>query len=245
MRYKKAKELLNRRSVKLAIKFSDLARGIRGELFSEKNNRKSCVERNFLYEPFSDPVRTWSNLELKKLAPLFNGDIVNVSGWEDKDKDGGYYKDYFVNATSYFITNFSQHMPDKANEIELDLEKDLPSDLVENFDVVFNHTILEHIFEVKKAYRNMAAMTKDIIITIVPFIQQQHEHETFKDYWRFTPLALKRLANENNMEVIYENYRREPHEITYVISVASKNPKYWKGKMPEYEELSEICKWVG
>jgi len=88
-------------------------------------------------------------------------------------------------------------------------------------------------------------MTKDVLITIVPFIQQQHEHETFKDYWRFTPSALRRLAKENGMETVYENFRRDPYEITYIISIASKYPEKWEEKMPEYEELHEICKWVG
>jgi len=151
MKYKKALELLNRRSVKLAIKISDWARAFRKKLLRKKKTQDSQMKKGLAYEPFSDPVRTWSNIELKKIAPIFEGDVVNVSGWEDKDKDGGFYKDYFVNASNYFITNYSQHMPDRDNEIELDLEENLSSNLKEKFDVVFSHTILEHIYEVKKA----------------------------------------------------------------------------------------------
>ena len=50
--------------------------------------------------------RIWSNNELKKIAPLFEGDVVNVSGWQDKDKEGDEYKNYFKNKKSYTITNY-------------------------------------------------------------------------------------------------------------------------------------------
>lgn len=242
MKYSKAMDLLNRRSVKLAVKISDFLRNLKSKIL-KKNN----VEENhsYEYEPNADPVRTWSNVELKKFSDLFEGDVVNVSGWEDKDKDGGFYKDYFPKATSYTITNYSQHLPDRKNEIELDLEEDLREDLVNRFDVVFNHTVLEHIFDARKAYKNLAKMSRDIVITVVPFIQQQHEMEGFRDYWRYTPSALERLADENGMSIIYENYRRDPYEITYIVSVASKNPEKWKDKMPEYEKLEQICTWIG
>ena len=50
--------------------------------------------------------RIWSNKILREFAPLFKGKIINISGWEDKDKQGSFYKDYFSNADSYFISNF-------------------------------------------------------------------------------------------------------------------------------------------
>jgi hypothetical protein len=63
MKYSKAMELLNRRSVKLAIKISDFLRNLKSKIL-KKNN----VEENhsYEYEPNADPVRTWSNVELKK-----------------------------------------------------------------------------------------------------------------------------------------------------------------------------------
>lgn len=50
--------------------------------------------------------RVWSNDELKKFAHLFEGDVANVSGWQDKDKQGDEYKNYFTQKNSYTITNF-------------------------------------------------------------------------------------------------------------------------------------------
>lgn len=51
-------------------------------------------------------ARLWSNECLRKYSDYLGGDICNVSGWKDQDKQGGYYKDYFPNRTSYTITNY-------------------------------------------------------------------------------------------------------------------------------------------
>jgi hypothetical protein len=51
-------------------------------------------------------ARRWSNRESRKRAPLFGGSVVNVSGWQDSDKQGKKYKDYFSDASSYDITNY-------------------------------------------------------------------------------------------------------------------------------------------
>jgi len=195
------------------------------------------------------PVRSWSNKELKKIAHLFEGDIVNVSGWEDKDKEGDFYRNYFTNKRSYSITNYSlghRYFGKDLKEIELDLEKELPSYLVGNFDVVFCHTTLEHIFEIKKAFQNLCLMSRDIVIVVVPFIQQQHEapEYNFRDYWRFTPSCLRKLFEINKMGTIYEATNNEPHAVNYLFFVGSKKPDRWINKMPSYKKLENICPWV-
>src|SRR5581483_8386198 len=50
--------------------------------------------------------RAWSNRQLRAVAPLFDGRVVNVSGWEDRDKRGGRYRDYFTRAAGYELTNY-------------------------------------------------------------------------------------------------------------------------------------------
>ena len=52
------------------------------------------------YRAFRSP-RIWSNRELERYAGLFKGRVVNVSAWEDKDKEGRRYRDYFSNAEAY------------------------------------------------------------------------------------------------------------------------------------------------
>jgi len=141
-------------------------------------------------------ARRWSNRELRRIAPLLAGSVVNVSGWRDDDKEGGTYRaDYFTRATEYWVTNWKAEarglQGDLPNERFLDLEAPLPHDMLGRFDVVFNHTTLEHVFDVFKAFANLCAMSRDAVVVVVPFLQEQHGE--YGDYWRFTPWALKRM----------------------------------------------------
>jgi hypothetical protein len=82
----------------------------------------------------------------------------------------------------------------------------LPQELVERFDVVFCHTVFEHIFEISKAFEKFCAMSKDVAIAIVPFAQVQHEEkESYMDYWRFTPTCPRKLFEANGMTSVYES----------------------------------------
>ena len=173
--------------------------------------------------------RIWSNQELKKFSHLFKGDVVNVSGWRDIDKEGLHYKDYFRNAKNYTITNFKADMRGYQgfkNEVFLDLESDLSPELNQRFDVVFNHTTLEHIYSVKKAFSNLCGMSKDIVIVVLPFLQPYHS--TYGDYWRFTPLAIKRLFEDNQFTLLYQKFNNHRRSSVYIFSIASKVPEKWK-----------------
>ncbi len=192
-------------------------------------------------------VRIWSNRELKKIASLFCGKVVNVSAWDDRDKEGGYYKDYFLNASAYYYTNYSgirgyQH---RRNEYFVDLAKNIPEELIRHFDVVFNHTTLEHIFDIKKAFKNLCDMTKDVAIIIVPFSQVQHETESYRDYWRFTPSCIREMFRENGMDVIYEAESKHKKASIYLLFVASRNPHKWQQQMPKFKPIEEAGKRIG
>ncbi len=89
--------------------------------------------------------RRWSNTELLRLAAHCPGDVVNVSGWKDQDKQGRHYQDYFSNARSYSITNFagSGEVGDGAEgSLYFDLEGELPESLQNRFDSALCHTVL-------------------------------------------------------------------------------------------------------
>jgi hypothetical protein len=191
--------------------------------------------------------RLWSNRELQRIAPLFTGDVVNVSGWEDRDKNGGRYRDYFTSATGYFLTNYSgerglQQLP---NEYFLDLTADVPSELRHRFDVVFNHTTLEHVFEVRKAFRTLCELSKDLVIVVVPFAQHQHETLAYGDFWRFTPTCLRRLFEENGLRAIYESENRHRNAGTYLFFVGSRYPERWADRMPKFVPLERSASWIG
>lgn len=209
------------------------------------NKSNGVPNKDLVKTPKAGPVRIWSNEELKKFAHLLTGSVVNLSGWEDMDKQGKRYKDYFVNSDEYMVTNFTpSHAANGIQEIILNLEADLDSSLVNRFDVVLSHTNLEHIFNVFKATENHCLMTRDIVIIIVPFIQQQHETTEFNDYWRFTPTCLRKLYEQNGLTTIYESFTNEPHKVNYILSVGSKQPEKWAGKFPGFTELKQICPWV-
>lgn len=174
--------------------------------------------------------RVWSNCVLKLMAHKFKGDIINVSGWKDKDKQGGSYRDYFTGLTTYSISNYVSEargfQGDQENEFFLDLQKPLDSNYKNKFDVVFNHTVLEHIFEVDIAFKNLCNLSKDIVIVVVPFLQEQHAD--YGDFWRFTPLTLERLFKKNNKQMIYLNYNDNPAESVYIFAVGSSKANNWK-----------------
>jgi hypothetical protein len=150
----------------------------------------------------------WSNSELRKFAPFFTGRVVNISGWNDSDKEGNKYSEYFANASAYSITNYLDDAERGAQgfkgEIKLNLEEELPKNLIKKYDVAFTHTVIEHIYDVHKAFSNICKISKNTVITIVPYIQQLHGMEgDVGDYWRFTPLTMKRLYEENGLKLRY------------------------------------------
>jgi hypothetical protein len=176
----------------------------------------------------SDP-RKWSNDELRKFAGLFHESIINVSAGKDKDKEGNFYKDYFTAARSYTISNYKK-MSTNSNELEIDLSIPIPknSELISSFDVVFTHTVLEHIYDIFTSIKNLCYLSKDIIITVVPFLQAFHHDEgVFNDHWRLTPYSLIRLFREHNFKTIYISWNNDPLGNIYLFSIASKNPEKW------------------
>jgi len=160
-------------------------------------------------------ARQWSNQELR-----------NVSAWRDCDKEGGTYEnEYFPHASEYWITNWKSgargFQGDLPHEIFLDLEQELPANLINCYDVVFNHTTLEHVFDVFKAFENLCALSRDVVIVVVPFLQEQHG--TYGDYWRFTPWAVKRLFIRYGLEAAYMNFNDGPKGDIYVFGVGARN----------------------
>ncbi len=169
--------------------------------------------------------RIWSNIELKKFSHLFSGKVVNVSAWQDSDKQGGKYRDYFKNASEYWITNYVNeargYQGGVENEIFLDLQSDIPKEYEQKFDAVFNHTVLEHIYEVRKAFSSLCSLSSKFVIIVIPFLQEQHAE--YGDYWRFTPLVVKKMFEENGYSMAYINYNDKRNESVYIFAIGARN----------------------
>jgi hypothetical protein len=180
-----------------------------------------------------DPIfrvpRIWSNKELRKIAPLVQGVVANVSGWKDEDKEGLRYREYFSNAKEYYITNYISgargFQGNLENEIFLDLTQPLQEELIHKFDAVLNHTVLEHIYEVNAALDTLCELSKDLMIIVVPFLQE--EHADYGDYWRFTPSCLKRLLEERGFSVAYISFNKHKNASIYVFVVACRRVERW------------------
>ena len=186
-------------------------------------------------------ARRFSNSELRKFASLYNGNIINVSGYLDSDKEGSTYKTYFSNAKSYTISNFKgeKGLTHSENEIFMDLEAPLPNKLIGKFDVAYNHTTLEHIFDIDTAFENICALSNDTVILVVPFLQPQHWIEnSFEDYWRITPFALIKLFKKHGLETLYFSFNDNFASSTYIFAIASKQPDKWKSKFPEMTKMN-------
>lgn len=189
-------------------------------------------------------ARIWSNKELKKIEHLLQGEVINVSGELDRDKMGGIYKEYFAKANTYSISNYEPFHVEK--EVILDLEKKLPEDMQKKWDVVFNHTVLEHIFDIRIAFANLCNMARKAVVIIVPFVQEVHyKADVYADYWRPTPLAIKRMFEENGFEMLYYASNNMEFTNTYLFCVGVQ-----KEFVDEYAELDNrphdyhAGKWV-
>lgn len=178
--------------------------------------------------------RIWSNGELKKFAPLFEGSIINVSGYKDEDKQGKTYREYFTNASAYDISNFdteNRGLTGNSKEIILDLEQPLSDGLKRKYDVVFNHTVLEHVFEMDQAFKNICDLSKDVVITVVPFLQEMHAHG-YGDYWRFTSMALERLFEKNGFKMHYMSFNNHIEASVYIFAIGLRNAEKWENMIP-------------
>lgn len=175
--------------------------------------------------------RSWSNNRLKdigKSLPLFEN-ALNVSGNLDLDKEGDTYKNYFK-ALKYNISSYPKDKtfsnPEKLIEIDLDEDAcQVTSKHFEKYDLVFNHTVLEHIKNPFNAFANLENLLapNGILICVVPFIYKFHfSHGNFGDYWRFTPHAIDLLHKNSNLFINLLEVGPLMGYEKYLISVATK-----------------------
>lgn len=186
--------------------------------------------------------RACTNRELKKIGTLLSGSVLNCSGWCDEDKQGGYYRDYFPRATEYHVSMreiriYEGHDKSirKRPDVTIDLDHKIPPPLVARYDIVLCRSVLEHVFDVFTAFENLARLSRDIVIVIVPWCQRVHEsyssNDSYRDYWRIAPSALKRLFEINGLSLIYIYGNWDFHASTYYLAVGSKLPDCHKDIM--------------
>lgn len=192
--------------------------------------------------------RSWSNDQLKHIAkslPNFEH-AINVSGNLDSDKQGGLYRDYFQ-VENYEISSYPD---DKAYsnplmQINIDLDADtsqINKEHFQKYDLVFTHTVLEHIKNPFQAYENLEKLLapNGLLISIVPFVYKFHySGENFGDYWRYTPHSIDLLHRKSGLFTNLIEVGPEQGYEKYLISVASRNKQ-----IPNFNFSTEsISKW--
>lgn len=191
--------------------------------------------------PPARQARNWSNGEIRLLGRAVAGSVINVSAWRDEDKQGGYYKDYFPSAQNYSVSNYQGWRGIDKNEVpphfegnhyELDLRTPAPVTLAGRFDLVFNHTTLEHVFDAHQAMRTMAALSRDAMLVVVPFIQHLHG-PVDGDFWRFSPYCMRRLFQMVDMEIVYESAGPKTSDVRYLTYFAARDASKWISMQPE------------
>lgn len=175
-----------------------------------------------------DPTRSarlWSNKVLKSFSQQVTGSVINVSAWNDEDKGGLHYRQYFPKATDYTISNFpGWRGKDSISDVAIDLEGELEADLLGRFSFVFNHTTLEHIYDVRKAVANLCKLSSNAVFVVVPFAQYLHGPED-ADFWRISPYALRRMFLESGFSEVMCTAGPSGNSVKYICYLASKLSK--------------------
>lgn len=218
MLYSKAKKLLNRLATKISFSFLNLISGFLMEAHPEWN------------------VRTWSNREARKFGKIFDGTVLNLSGWKDKDKEKGFYKEYFPNCKTYTVSNIRKTFGASGydDEIIIDLEEPL-NDNSPSFDLVFSHTVLEHVENPGLAMDHLTSISNCSLMLVVPFMQSLHWIEgEYYDYWRYTPFSLRNELSKRGFEILYMSWNENtPLMDTYIFCIASRNPNKYSDVFPK------------
>ncbi len=199
-------------------------------------------------------ARVWSNQQLKEFAYIFSGSIVNVSAWKDQDKEGNTYRNYFVNADKYSITNYGGTNGQSEGlvpyeEYELDLLQPLSKELFHKFQTVFNHTTLEHVYDNRQAFRNLCDMATDAVIVVVPWVQEVHvETGSYDDYWRYSPYAMEKLYEENGYSMVVCRYNNDFDTAVYLFCIGIRNEmlvSYPQFNKMNVNNINPPGEWIG
>jgi hypothetical protein len=176
---------------------------------------------------FSQNGRTYSNVSLKRILPLLDvTSVLNVSGWDDGDKEGGRYSDYYPQkVTKYEVSHFENdylRSDTDLSKIVINLE-DVNYQAVEKFELVFSHTVLEHVFDQQNSFRIMCNLAEKYVVGVVPMINVLHWEETYGDYWRFTPHGIRKLFENNEFKLVHLEIGPTSSISQYIIFVGARN----------------------
>lgn len=137
-------------------------------------------------------VRKESNLWIRDYALGIRGRVLSIGSGTDEDQEGGKYRDYFKNCSSYTTS-------DVNTEFKCDMVLDVRSMPIkdESFGCVFCSGVLEHVDDYLTALKEMTRILKPggILLLGLPF--RQALHGVPHDYWRFTEYGIRHILHDD------------------------------------------------
>jgi SAM-dependent methyltransferase len=137
-------------------------------------------------------ARIASNRLLKAWCAPITGAVLSIGSAEDRDGEGGRYREYFPRATSYTTSDFGEAAA--RCDVALDIRA-MPEIADAAYDAIFCSGVLEHIDELPAALRELWRVLKPggTLLLGVPF--RQAIHRAPQDYWRFTKHGVEHLLS--------------------------------------------------
>jgi SAM-dependent methyltransferase len=135
------------------------------------------------------PTRRPLNRFLKSISSDYeNLDILEIGSGDVSINQSA--EDIFTNAKLFVQTDVNKSYGHKYLDITNEIQ------IEEKFDLVLCTNVLEHIFDVTPAIKNLNYLLKEKghLVVSVPFIYPLHDEP--KDFWRFTEHALNKLFSD-------------------------------------------------
>ena len=142
-------------------------------------------------------ARKESNIWLRRHAADIQGHVLSIGSGNDEDNEGGYYRNYFKNCSSYKTSEVT----DEFNcDMVIDV-RSMPEIEDESFDCVYCSGVLEHVDNHLAALDEITRILKPggILLLGLPFRQAIHLAPT--DYWRFTEFGIRHMLR-NDYKII-------------------------------------------
>ncbi len=142
-------------------------------------------------------ARKETNAWLRAHAPLIEGAVLSVGSGTDEDQEGGHYRDYFKDCSSYTT---SDAVVEEGSDLVLDV-RSMPGIKDGSFDCVFCSGVLEHVDDYQGSLKEITRILGrgGVLLLGPPF--RQGLHNAPNDYWRFTEYGIRYLL-EKDYEIV-------------------------------------------
>ncbi len=142
-------------------------------------------------------ARKETNAWLLVHAAGIKGHVLSVGSGTDEDGEGGHYRDYFKDCSSYTTSDV---VAEEGSDLVLDV-RSMPEIKDGSFDCVFCSGVLEHVDDYQGSLKEITRILRrgGVLLLGPPF--RQGLHNAPKDYWRFTEYGIRYLL-EKDYEVI-------------------------------------------